>query len=361
MLQVHEWLARSLGGGGSSKYRSYAGGIRARLDLNEVPFSPSPAVLRAVSEEAVRLNRYPEPELRRVLEERLAEYSRVSPDSVVVGCGADLILYYVFYSVALSGDEVVVPYPAFFAYDKLFASLGLRVRRVQLREEGEWWRLDTARLLEEIRRSEKLKLVVIDNPNNPTGSLIVGREGDAVEIVEEAARRGALVVFDEAYYEFSGVTFAGLVDSYDNIVIVRTMSKAFALAGARIGYAIAPRNLASLLRKLLPPFPPRLSLVAGLAALEDLDYSRRLVETVVRERERVRALLNSLPGVKAYASKTNFLLVRTPVNNVVSQLYERGIAVREVPLGDTWMRVSVGSREENDYLLDAMRRLVGSG
>jgi len=142
--------------------------------------------------------------------------------------------------------------------------------------------------------------------------------------------------------------------------VVRSMSKAFALAGARLGYVIAHEKLANILRAMLPPFPPRQSLAAGLAALEDLDYSRRMVSLVVSERERVRCKLNSLQGVRAYRSLTNFLLVRTQVDNIVEKLLENGVAVRGVPLGSQWFRASIGSREENDTLIDVLSRLAHS-
>jgi histidinol-phosphate aminotransferase len=359
VLPLRSHLRALLGSGSKSSYRDYSG-VRARLDLNEPPYPPSPRVLAAVSEEAVRLNRYPEPVLRRRLEERLAEYSGVEAGSVVVSCGADLILQTLFTAAVEPGDAVVAPFPAFFAYDRMFTVAGARVERVNLVEAGDEWRLNLGELPEAVRRAEKVKLVVIDNPNNPTGSLLVKSESEAVEIAEYAQRRGAIVVFDEAYYEFSGVSFAGLTESYDNVVVVRTMSKAFALAGARLGYAIAGRKLAELLRAMLPPFLPRLSLVAGLAALDDLDYSRRMVRLVSAERERVRQSLNGLVGVKAYRSVTNFLLVKTPVDHVVDKLLERGVAVRGVQLGSSWFRASIGSREENDMLIEALKDITGS-
>jgi histidinol-phosphate aminotransferase len=327
------------------------------LDLNEVPYPPSPKVIEAVSREAIRLNRYPEPDLKKVLIDKLAKYNGVSSENIVVTCGADLILQYLFYIVGSPGSKVIVPYPAFFAYDKMFSMLGLKVTRIALKDEGDHWRLPLDDIVAAIE-SDDTRLVVIDNPNNPTGSLLIETEAHAKRVLDTASAKGALVIFDEAYYEFSRVSFARLVESYDNIAVVRTMSKAFGLAGARVGYAILPKRLAELLSAILPPFPPRLSIVAAIAALEDLEYSTRLVETVSRERERVRSELSKIRGVKVYKSYTNFLLVRTGVSNIVGKLEEKGIAVRSVPLGSEWARISVGSREENEMLISALRSIV---
>jgi histidinol-phosphate aminotransferase len=355
---VHEWLLRFVNS--SSNHETVRGNvvIKARLDLNESPYSPSPKVLDAIAREAVRLNRYPEPELKRSLEERLAEYSGVKPENVIVSCGADLILQNLFQAVASPGSNAIVPFPAFFAYDRMFGVIGVNVKRVKLEEKGDEWVLNIGEIVNFTRKDEKAKLVVIDNPNNPTGSLLLKSESDALEIVENAYERNILVVFDEAYYEFSGVSFADLVESYENVVIVRTMSKAFSLAGARLGYAIMHKKLAAIMRAMLPPFPPRLSLVAGLAALEDLDYSRRMINLIVSERERVRKELNSIPGVKAYKSYTNFLLVKTPIENVVEKLLENGVAVRGVPLGSEWFRASIGSSEENEIFIETLKSLI---
>ncbi|ABM80350.1 histidinol-phosphate transaminase [Hyperthermus butylicus] len=353
-VRIKQWL-ENVGGGGKS-YRDYSGVI-ARLDLNEPPFPPSTRVIEAVKAEVFNVNRYPEPGLIRRLVERLAEYSDVDVDNLVIGTGADLILQQTFNTVVEPGSLVVYPYPAFFVYDKIIGLLGGKPARIDLVDDGDVWKLPLEKLVSALE-SNDVRLVVIDNPNNPTGSLLLADTAAARRILDAASAIGALVVIDEAYYEFSGVTFAKLVDSYDNLVVVRTMSKAFALAGMRIGYAIASRKIAGILRKLLPPFPPRLSIVAALAALDDIGYSRKLVEWVKHEREWLRIELASIPGVKVYRSTTNFLLVQTPVENVVAKLSEKGVAVRSVPLGSEWMRISVGLHEENQAALEALRGLV---
>jgi len=189
MLPVHGHLRRFAVQ--ASEHGGY-GVVRARLDLNEPPYPPSPRVLAAVVGEAVRLNRYPEPALKRRLEERLAEYSGVRVENVVVACGADLILQALFAAVAGPGDSVVVPFPAFFAYDRMFAVVGVNVRRVRLAERGDEWVLDIGEVVEAVKNGDRVKLMVIDNPNNPTGSLLVRSKGEAVEIVEEAGRRGGV-------------------------------------------------------------------------------------------------------------------------------------------------------------------------
>ncbi|WP_058371498.1 pyridoxal phosphate-dependent aminotransferase [Pyrodictium occultum] len=349
-VRVKPWLEEFRG----YSPRSYRG-VRARLDLNESPYPPPERVVEAVAREAARGNRYPEAEMLERLAGLLSSYTGARPEQIVVGLGGDMVLEKAFHLVLAPGGRMAAPRPSFSMYEVYTRLQGGEPIWVELEPAGGCWRLDWSRFSEAAAGSS---LAALDNPNNPTGSLLAPGEGELAELLERLSARGALLILDEAYYEFSGVTYAGLTEAYDNLLVVRTLSKAFSLAGLRIGYAIAHPRLAERLRSIMPPFLPRTSVAAAIAALEDPGYARRVADTVRGEREWLASMLRRLPGVRVYCSYTNFLLVETPVEDVVERLAEQGVAVRRVPLGSNWLRVTVGTPGENRVFLEALSRLL---
>ena len=334
-------------------------GARIRLDLNESPFPPPPSVVEAAARALAEANRYPRRELYEEVLGLLSSYTGAGEEMLVLGLGGDMVLEKAFSLVLGPGDAAAAPGPSFSMYRVYASHQGARLEAVPLREEGDHWALPWGELLEALRRGARL--VAVDNPNNPTGSLVVPGEQELVELLEEAGRRGALVVLDEAYYEFSGVTYAGLAEAYDNLLVVRTLSKAFSLAGLRVGYGIAHPRLAEKLRALMPPFLPSPSLAAAAAALRSPGYAEELVSLVRREREWLRERLGRL-GARTYRSYTNFVLARLPgVEDPVEALRGRGILVRRPGLpGGGWMRVTVGAPRENSMLVNAVAELLGA-
>ncbi len=324
-----------------------------RLDMNENPYPPLKCVVDAALRELSRANRYPERKLYTALIEALEQYTGVKAANIVVGGGSDSILKAVFEATLEPGDVVVHLHPTFSMYPIYSAIYRGNTTSVELKECGERWCIPFEELLS---KSGQAKLVVIDNPNNPTGSLLV----EPREVEELLQSTNALVVVDEAYFEYSGVTAAGLVESYDNLVVVRTFSKAFGLAGFRVGYALASRRLVKVLKLLLTPFPvSRPSLAAATAALSCIDEVKRRVTEILRMREELRGKLRSL-GFKPYKSWTNFVLVKTSIEDVVGRLERLGILVRRVPMGSRWMRVSVGSQYEISKLISVLEALASS-
>jgi histidinol-phosphate aminotransferase len=197
---------------------------------------------------------------------------------------------------------------------------------------------------------EGMKMVFLCSPNNPTGNSI--SEERLRQIVESTS---AIVFLDEAYAEFVKQSLVELVKEYKNMVVGRTMSKAFALAGLRLGYAVAPRWMAEQYRRIAPLFSISApSLAAGVAALSDLDYMRNSVSRIISERERMREEIEG-----ACPSEGNFLFVQTKEKSsfISERLLRRGIIVRDCTsypgAGDCCLRVTVGTQEENDRFLEA--------
>jgi histidinol-phosphate aminotransferase len=322
-----------------------------RLDLNESPKPPPPEVLEAARRALAEANRYPEKSLIRSVEEALAEYVGVPARHVAVTCGGDAALLALFLVSKAAGRAVAFPRYSFSMYRELAEASGSRVIVVPMAERGDAWELDYGVLLEAAREAA---IVLVDNPNNPTGSLLL----DPGRVEELASEARGLVVVDEAYYEFSRVTAAGLVESHDNLVVLRTLSKAFSLAGLRVGYVVAGGSVAGAIRRLLPFPTSRPSLAAALAALEARRYVERIVEDIVEEREWLRSRLEGVAR-KVYRSHANFLLVDTGFEDAARRLAENGVAVRATAISSRHVRVTVAGRRESEALIDALSRLAG--
>lgn len=323
----------------------------ARLDLNESPFPPPGIVMERVREELRRVNRYPEAELVDEAYRALSEYTGVDRGYLAITCGGDSALYTLFTMLASPKGSVVVPRYTFSVIKRLPRLLGLKVHEVPMVERGASWRIDVEELYEAARGAS---LTVIDRPNNPTGSMLA----ESREILELAEESRGFVLVDEAYHEFSRETLAASVPSHGNLVIVRTLSKAFSLAGLRIGYIIAPKELASKIREL-NPYPttrPSLAAVAAYTQPQAMRHLEKIVAHVDHWKETIRGRLEGA-GMKAYESKANFLLIETGVGDAKEKLEELGVKTRKVEIRDTMIRASIGKRWENEKLIKALRRL----
>ena len=315
-----------------------------RLHMNEMPYPPSPGVVNAAQQGLTRLNRYADPAELEALRGLLAGYCGVPGDRVVLSPGSDLLLREVIHTFS-QGRRVITVSPSFFPTvqaAKQFASEWLSIRL-----SPPAFDLSMKLLMQVLEGSN---LVILDNPNNPTGQLLL--DPSAVEALLQ--QENVLLVIDEAYYEFSGVTFADRVADHPRLAVIRTLDKAFSLAGARVGYGIVGEAFQDVLSSFYA-FLPRPSLCAAIEALRQPEDMRENVRRVVGERERLRRALDEL-GVHVYPSNTNFLLVRTDVPDLVARLGDKGVLVADVsnqlPAG--FFRVSVGTPGENDAFVDAL-------
>ncbi len=326
-----------------------------RLHMNEMPYPPPERVLVAARDVLAELNRYTDPERLDRLRELLAEYADVPSRYVILSPGSDLLLREIVHAFS-RGRKVVTVSPSFFP--TVHAVRRFAPKRLTIRLDPSTFDLDLEPLMAAV---DEASLLIVDNPNNPTGRMLLDRP--AVEALLQ--RPYVLVVIDEAYYEFSGTSFADLVVDYPRLAIVRTMDKAFSLAGARVGYAVAGEAFLDALSTFYT-FLPQPSLHAALAALQDPATMRENVRRVILERERLRQALEDVEehhptGVRVYPSWANFLLIRTQVPNMARRLGELGVLVSDVSsqLPPGFIRVSVGTREENDAFLDAWRKIGG--
>jgi len=321
--------------------------VKARLHLNENPNPPPENVVEAVVKVARRGNLYPDPERLWKLRELAAKYYGLpGPEWVLPTLGSDTALRLSFECCVLQG-KARLPYPSFQAYPPLLGAAGAEISYYELKIDGDRFVLDLDGFV-----AEDADLAVIDSPNNPTGSLLL-EEKD----LEELSRSFLAFLVDEAYGEFAPYTLTRAVQYYRNMIVTRTMSKAFALASFRIGYLISdPKNVEEFSKMMLPYDIPAPTVEAAIEAFSNTDYAFEYVGYVKREKERMKDKLGAL-GWKVFESYTNFVLVKGP-KGIANEFKKRGIMVRRVPLGDEWMRVSVGSPEEMELFYAAAEEIA---
>lgn len=334
-----------------------------RLHANELPWGSS------LDRTAAGLNRYPEPQPR-ALVAALASLYAVSPAQVLVARGSDEAIDLLTRAFCRAGlDSVVVCPPTFGMYAVAARIQGAEVVRLPL-DAARGFVLDERGVLEQTEAqrsggasSGRVKLVYVCSPNNPTGNLI----DEAVLLRLAAALAGrALLVVDEAYVEFCGApSLARHVASHSHLVVIRTLSKAHGLAGARCGALIAAPEIVALLRKIIPPYALTQSTIERvLTALEpaELEAARERVALIRAERERMLAGLTACPGVlRVHPSAANYLLTEfEDAQAAFAAARTAGLLVRDVraqPGLGRHLRITIGTPEQNSRLLTALQRL----
>ena len=319
-----------------------------KLNTNENPYPPSPRVLDAVMRAADGIRLYPDPEAR-ALRDRAAAVYGVPAAGILVGNGSDELLALLVRALADPGDRVAYPVPTYSLYDTLVAVQGAEPVHVPFPDDFS---------LPLGLADAGARLTIVCNPNSPSGTLIsTGR-------IQELARavRGVLVV-DEAYVDFARENAMGLVGRVANIVVLRTFSKSFSLAGMRVGLAFGDPELIAGLRTVKDSYNVgRLAQVAAVAALEDLPAMLGNVERIRRTRASLVSGLTAL-GFAVPPSEANFVLARRPgvdLGPLAHALAGRDILVRHFATLPDALRITVGTDGEIDTLLAALRDLTGS-
>jgi histidinol-phosphate aminotransferase len=329
-----------------------------KMASNENPLGPSPKAMQAMAEVLSTVNIYPDGEslaLRKALSHKLG----VSPECLIICHGVDEALDLMAYAFLDKDDEVVVGDPTFTSYELAAMTMGATVHRVPLKD----YRQDIAGML--ARVSDRTDMMMLCSPLNPTGTAVSRGE---LEEALEGLPEGVLLVFDEAYIEYA--TDPDLPDpleffgKYPGLVITRTFSKIYGLAGLRVGYAICSPEIRSALEKVKLPFNVnRLGQVAALAALADEEHVAQSRAANQRGKERIYGLLEELK-LEYVPTEANFILVN---NGKYAGLFERllkqGVIVRAgEPLGiPGHVRITVGDEAQNDRLEEALRAIAAEG
>jgi histidinol-phosphate aminotransferase len=331
-----------------------------RLDTNTSPFAPVPE-LRILAKKAPKLevNQYPDTsylDLRR----GLSAYCGVSVDRFVVTNGADEGLDIICKTLLDNGDEVVVPVPTYSMFRVASEVMGARM--VYVKRDAKDFSISADDVLGAV--TSRTKLVFLCNPNSPTGNPTPISEVE--KIVKEAK---VAVAVDEAYFEFWGETAMGLTEKYDNLVVCRTFSKAFSMAGVRVGYLVAKRETVEQLNLVRPPNSLTVaSLMLAEAALGNIGEMRGNVKRIVGERKRVFEALRGVSSIRPYPGETNFVLfrVRGGVGGAAAlheSLIRKGFVLRSYSkasgIGDC-LRLTIGTKDQNDRFLAALGEASGN-
>ncbi|WP_223691557.1 histidinol-phosphate transaminase [Leifsonia poae] len=326
-----------------------------KLSSNENPYPPLPSVVRALEEQLDSVNRYPETAAS-ALTRLLCERFDVEPENVVFGSGSVEIISQLMRATAGAGDEIVFAWRSFEAYPMLAVAAGATPVAVPLTPTHEH---DFAAMLAAI--TPRTRLILVCNPNNPTGTTI---SADALEDFLAKVPAEIVVVVDEAYLQFNRRPDTAIgVDAmrrHDNVVVAHTFSKAYGLAGLRVGYALAPETVATALRQVALPFGvtslAQAAAVASLHAETELDIR---VDELVAERDRVGAALAE-QGWELPASGGNFLWfpLGDDTTTAADVFEEHGLLVR--PFAGDGLRVTIAEREANDRIIAAGAALRSS-
>lgn len=326
----------------SSARDEYTGEAMVFLDANENPFNQP-------------YNRYPDP-LQKELKEKIALIKEVHPEQIFLGNGSDEPIDLLIRAFCEPGlDNVVSINPTYGMYQVAADIHNVEVKKVSLTERFE---LDSEKLLKEVNGSTKL--IFLCSPNNPTGNCL-----DTEQIVSVIRQFNGLVIIDEAYIDFApGKSFLPQLEEFPNLVILQTFSKAWGMAGIRLGMAFASPEIIRVLNKI--KYPYNLNILTQQKALEliqKFEDVKKWVKLLIAERKKMTDLLLEFPFVtEVFPSDANFLLVKMhDARGIYEYLVENGIIVRDrskIYLCDNSLRITIGSSQENDALLNALNELI---
>jgi histidinol-phosphate aminotransferase len=328
-----------------------------KLNTNESPFAPPDSFMIELQDRVRRLslNRYP---VRDFLEVRqaLAAHLNVLTDRVWLANGSNEIILQLLLAFGGAERKVMTFEPTYMMHGHITRVSGTRHLRARRNPN---YTLDLEASIDAIQ-NHRPDVVFLCSPNNPTGN-----SNPAEEVIEICERTSALVILDEAYVEFSGRGHLRLVEDYENLVITRSFSKAWRLAGSRIGYLVAqPPILEEIQKVRLPYHFSSLSQAVAVAALNHADEITGTVETVVHERDRVYRELSTMRGLTAFPSDANFILFHCDsrlASEMWQDLLDAGVLVRDfsdTPGCEGCLRVSVGTKEQNERFLETISRLT---
>ncbi len=329
-----------------------------RMMSNENPNEPSPKVLEAINKYAQVANRYPDQGL--VVRSKIAEINGLAgPENVMLGNGSSEVYDNIFRCFLQPGEEVIQHTPCFGIYKLRGEILGGKMASVPMvHKDRKELAYDPDGILNAI--TDKTKIIVIANPNNPTGNFM-----DAGAFVR-IAETGIPFIVDEAYVEYAGLKMSQvpLIKKYKNVIVTRTLSKAYGLAGLRFGYAMGDKDVINQISAALIPWNVgTIVMWAGMAALEDTQGLEQRVKFNNEQLDFIEESLSDVPGLNIFHSHANYILFDAggtgkKGKDMVAYAQERGIILRpESPKygSEGWFRVTIGTREENRMVVDVIR------
>lgn len=326
-----------------------------KLASNENPIGPSPMAVKAIMDNLNRLNRYPDGSSY-YLKEKLSKVFNFPMERILVGNGSNELIELSIRTFLTPGEEVIQPFPTFLVYEKVVNGAGGELVTVDLKD----FRID----LDAIKRAitPRTKLIFINNPNNPTGTGLTKKE---LEDFIASVPKDIVIVLDEAYIEFSSDKVAkgiDFLDKYDRIIILRTFSKLYGLAGLRIGYGFSSAEIVDYINRVRQPFNSNLlAQAAAVAALDDTDF---VSKTLTLVKEGLKYLYKSLGdiGLSYIHTETNFLLIKVPsgAKNIYQLMLKEGVIIRSMDSYGLkeYIRINVGLPEENERFIRSLKKVI---
>jgi len=324
-------------------------GNAVRMDTNTNVLGSNPAAEKFLSSNKADINDYPNT-YSDGLRDALAELYSLERENFVVGSGSDEILDIAFKTFTEWNDNVTVPVPSYSLYDYFVNMNGGTVCPVDLTDD---FQIDVDAMLR-----PGCKMIIMPSPNNPTGNSF--RPKDIEEILENSK---GIVIVDEAYGEYSGTSMIPKVNEFDNLIVLRTFSKAYAMAGLRIGYGVSNKNISDMMNCVKIPYSLNiLSEGAAIAAVKDQGFIRKSVELVRKNRPSLSDSLKGY-GFEPFPSDSNFILARSPIDhNVLTDgLKKKGVLIRDFGSKrrtENCVRTTVGTEELNGILLDKIEEVM---
>jgi len=331
-----------------------------RLLWGENPNAPK-EVFDVLEKEIKKINLYPSPTKNR-LKELLALYNDVKAENIVPTNGSDGALELIAKVFIAENDELIIPVPSYPCFTSVSQMMGAKNIYVPL---GEDFSLDTKKIVSKI--TKKTKIVWIANPNNPTGNILISQD----ELESFIKQIPCIVVFDECYFEFAKVSAATLIDKYPNIIVTRSFTKAFGLAGVRLGYIIASKEAVQYLNKLeqtnLVFNINRFALVAGEALLKNKNAIDKSINSFLNLKSNFEKLLSKVNGIRVIPTKTSFCLLDTkstsiPAKELKEQLSKRGIYIKDCSiyqeLGDFYAYLGVPDQKYQEKVISEIEKVI---
>ncbi len=325
---------------------------KIKLDLNENLMGCSLKVIEALKKVTCDdISMYPE---YNNFINKLASYLNLETNNLMITNGADEALRIIMDTYLDKNDEIIIPIPTFYIFESYSEIIGANKKLVYYND-------DLSFPIETIiaNITKNTKMIAIVNPNNPTGTIV--ERNDIIRILEKAPN--SIVLVDEAYFQFSNKSCKDLINSYENIIVVQTFSKGFGLAGVRLGYIISNENIIQNLKKIVLPYEVNgLSIIAGSAAIDDLDFVNHYVNLVRDNRSYLLAELDKI-GVRTYPSDANFIIANfgKNLNTIYNKLNQKNILVNNVsdlPLLNGCLRIAIGTKSQMETLLDEIRNVL---
>ena len=335
-----------------------------KLASNENPIGPSPKAVKAIQDEVYGINRYPEGSCF-YLKEKLAAMLKLKPENLIFGNGSDELIDIIAKTFLEESQEAIICEPAFLEYMIIVKTRGAKLKKVALdKPEGCGFNYNIDKILKSI--NSKTKLIFLGNPDNPTGAYLKIKE---LKVFLKKMPKDVIVVFDEAYRELVDVRDYSNPFEYikrGNIIVLRTFSKAYGLAGLRIGYAIADKKLISWMERTRQPFNVNLlAQAAALAALDDKTHLAKTKKLISQGKKFLVASLKTL-GFEVIESPANFILFayeREEGDKIFKKLLTYGVIIRSMKAYklDKWARVNVGTMAENKRFINTLKEVMSSG